>query len=104
VRCYGCLGYYLERRYCNPVSDYLSELRTVKGKITGSVDERCCKVLLFEREKKAYGSYMDEAAVNEGFIEIMKATTQDVFTEMVAAVIRAMPEHDILLTHSDIAP
>ena len=47
---------------------------------------------------------MDEAAVNEGFIEIMKATTQDVFTEMVAAVIRAMPEHDILLTHSDIAP
>ena len=44
-------------------------------------------------------SNKDEAAVNEGIIETMKATTQDVFTEIVAAMISAMSEHDILLTY-----
>ena len=83
---------------------YLSELRTVKGKTIGSVDGSSCKDPLFERDKRAYGPFNNESDFNEGIIETMKATSQDVFIEMVADMVRAMPEHDTLLTHSDIAP
>ncbi|KAG9247644.1 hypothetical protein BJ878DRAFT_477175 [Calycina marina] len=86
------------------LSGYLSELRTVKGKTIGSVDGSSSKDPLFERDKRAYRPFKNESDFNEGIIETMKPTTQNVFIEMVADMVRAMPEHDTLITHSDIAP
>jgi hypothetical protein len=58
----------------------------------------------FEREKgRVYGPYSNEVAFNDGIVDLIKAMSQNVFIEMVADMVRAMPEHEIVLTHSDIA-
>jgi hypothetical protein len=58
----------------------------------------------FEREKgRVYGPYLNEVAFNDGIVDLIKAMSQNVFIEMVADMVRAMPEHEIVLTHSDIA-
>jgi aminoglycoside phosphotransferase (APT) family kinase protein len=64
----------------------------------------CCEDQLFESSPKIYGPYATEAAFNEGIIDVMKDASQDIFVQMVADMVRAMPQHEIVLTHSDIAP
>lgn len=84
--------------------DYLQELRLIKGTIIGSVGGSSCKDQLFERDQRIYGPYENETMFNEGIIDAIKAISQDVFIDMVADMVRAMPKHEIVLTHSDITP
>jgi tRNA A-37 threonylcarbamoyl transferase component Bud32 len=83
---------------------YLEELRAVKGTVIGRVNGGLCEDQLFESSLKTYGPYATEDAFNEGIIDVMKDASQDIFVEMVADMVRAMPQHEIVLTHSDIAP
>lgn len=92
---------------------FLDELRSIKGDFIGSVDGAACEDPLFDQDPEViYGPYNTEAAFNDGIIRTMKSTvpgsrepsSQEAFVEMVADMVRAMPGHDIVLTHGDIAP
>ena len=86
------------------LKDYLDQLRAIEGSFIGSVDGTHCIDPIFQRDKRIYGPYETESAFNEGIIDATKARSQDVFIEMVADMVRALPKHRIVLTHSDIAP
>lgn len=84
---------------------FLEELRQIKGTFIGSVDGTGCADQFFDGEDKAsYGPYDSETAFNDGLVRALKARGRNTWTERVVRFIRAMPEHDIVFTHNDLAP
>ncbi|EPE33670.1 Protein kinase-like (PK-like) [Glarea lozoyensis ATCC 20868] len=84
---------------------YLDELREIDGTIIGTVDGGPCNDQVFESdEKNNYGPYETEEAFNEGIAAAMRTFSGGIFTEMVVDMVKALPKHNIVLTHGDIAP
>ncbi|CAG8948723.1 hypothetical protein HYFRA_00001844 [Hymenoscyphus fraxineus] len=83
---------------------FMDELRSIKGEFIGAVDETPCVDRIFEGNSSRYGPYGNEAEFHEGLIAAMKISQENVWVDMVAEFIRAMPKHEIVLTHSDLAP
>lgn len=84
---------------------FLEELRQIKGTFIGSVDETCCTDQFFDGEDKAsYGPYFSEGAFHDGLVRALEARARNTWTDRVVEFIRAMPEHDIVFTHNDLAP
>jgi thiamine kinase-like enzyme len=76
----------------------------VKGSFTGSVDGTACADPLFDEHLCAYGPYNDEASLDEGMITALKDTTTGEWVTTVCDMVAALKDHEILLTHGDMAP
>ncbi|KAL9634319.1 MAG: hypothetical protein Q9204_003046 [Flavoplaca sp. TL-2023a] len=84
---------------------FLEELRQIKGTFIGSVDETCCTDQFFDGENKAsFGPYVSETAFHDGLVRAVEARARNTWTDRVVKFIRALPEHDIVFTHNDLAP
>ncbi|KAL9594937.1 MAG: hypothetical protein Q9219_006743 [cf. Caloplaca sp. 3 TL-2023] len=84
---------------------FWEELRQIKGTSIGPVDGTYCADQFFDGEDNAsYGPYESEAAFHDGLIRALEARGRNTWTERVVTFIRAMPEHEVLFTHNDLAP
>lgn len=50
------------------------------------------------------GPYSNEAEFHDGLIKAMRLSQDNVWVDMVAESIKAMPSHETVLTHSDLTP
>ena len=83
---------------------FMEELRAIKGSFIGSVDGTSCEDQLFTEPSGGYGPYATESEFHEGIVQAMQHAQKNVFVDMVSDMVRAMPPHQIVLTHSDLAP
>jgi tRNA A-37 threonylcarbamoyl transferase component Bud32 len=83
---------------------YMEQLRSIEGSFIGSIDNTYCEDQLFTDDLGSYGPYEDENSFHEGIIKALRSSQEGPYTEMVADFIRALPQHRIVLTHSDFAP
>lgn len=83
---------------------YMDQLRSIRGSFIGSIDNTYCEDQLFTDDLGAYGPYKDEQSFREGIIKALRSSQESPFTEIVAEFIRALPQHRIVLTHSDFTP
>jgi serine/threonine protein kinase len=84
---------------------YMDELRDIEGTLIGTVEGGPCNDQVFESdEKNRYGPYETEDAFNEGIVAAIGTFSGGIFTEMVVDMVKALPNHKIVLTHGDIAP
>jgi thiamine kinase-like enzyme len=70
----------------------------------GLFDGTACSDPVFCAELDGFGPYKDEQGFNEGLIRAMKLSQDSTWVDLVARFIRALPAHDIVLTHSDFSP
>lgn len=84
--------------------DYMNQLRSIQGSLVGSVDNTYCEDQLFTDDLGAYGPYENEQSFREGIVTALRSSQEGPFTEIVAEFIRALPQHRIVLTHSDFTP
>jgi aminoglycoside phosphotransferase (APT) family kinase protein len=93
-----------KERIIAQLGDSMSQLRTVKGEFVGSVDGTYCEDQFFQEQSEPHGPFATEAEFHEALIEVLKASEDNPWVDMVAGFIRALPPHDLVLTHSDFAP
>lgn len=84
--------------------EFLSELRNVSGTVIGSVTGTACRDQFFEDQDDLYGPYATETELHEGLTKAMRSVQSNAWVEMVSGCIRSLPSHEIVLTHSDLAP
>ncbi|WEW55870.1 hypothetical protein PRK78_001304 [Emydomyces testavorans] len=82
---------------------YMEELRTLKGIFIGPVDGSPGYDPTFETEEP-FGPFKTESEFNEGLIKVMKMSRDSIWVEHVADFLRALPQHNIVFTHADLAP
>ncbi|RAO69398.1 uncharacterized protein BHQ10_005410 [Talaromyces amestolkiae] len=83
---------------------YMDELHQIKGDFIGSVDGSACEDPVFCVELGGFGPYDTEDEFHEGLIRAMKLSQENSWADHIAKFIKALPSHDIVLTHSDISP
>ena len=84
---------------------FLSELRNVKGSFIGSVDGSVCRDQFFDDdEEELWGPYNTVAEFHAALIKAMRAVRSNPWVDMVAGFVQSLPEHEIVFTHSDLAP
>ncbi|KAF2171802.1 hypothetical protein M409DRAFT_18035 [Zasmidium cellare ATCC 36951] len=83
---------------------YMEELRNIKGDFIGAVDGTQCEDQFFHQQDDEYGPFDTEAAFHDALADVLRASDQNAFVEMVVGFIKSMPPHNIVLTHSDFAP
>ncbi|KAL8963775.1 MAG: hypothetical protein Q9183_004971 [Haloplaca sp. 2 TL-2023] len=84
---------------------FLEELRQIKRTVIGSVDGTNCTDQFFDGEDKAsFGPYDSEQAFHDGLVRAVEARARTTWTDQVVKFIRAMPIHEIVFTHNDLAP
>lgn len=92
-------------RISGQLKGYMDQLRGVDGAFIGSVDGSVCNDQLFSNRKHPYGPYKDEAAFRAGIAQSLRACEANAFTEVVVAMINAMPKSErAVLTHGDLGP
>ncbi|CAG7934639.1 unnamed protein product [Penicillium olsonii] len=96
----------LERRQkiISQLQAYMSEVRSVKGDFTGSVDGSPCEDPVFCADQGAFGPYKTETEFNDGLIRAMEIPGENSWVTHVSKLIRAMSYHEIVLTHADFSP
>lgn len=82
----------------------MSELRSIEGDFIGSIDGSPCEDPVFCAEQGGFGPYKTEAEFNDGLIRAMNISQSNSWVDHVSKLIRAMPSHKIVLTHSDLSP
>lgn len=92
------------QRVIAQLRSYMNEVRGIKGHFIGSVDGTACDDPVFCAELGGFGPYKTEREFNEGMIRAMKLSQDNTWVEHVARLVRAMPSHEIVLTHSDFSP
>lgn len=83
---------------------YMAELHSIKGNFIGSVDKSPCEDPIFCAEPGNFGPYNSEAAFNEGLIKAMNVAKPGSYADQLAKFVRALPRHDIVLSHADFSP
>nr|KMM69603.1 hypothetical protein CPAG_05918 [Coccidioides posadasii RMSCC 3488] len=86
------------------VWDDLIELRSIKGTFIDSVDGTYCEDPVFCAELGGFSPYKTEAEFNEGLIRAMNLSQQNTRVDHVTRLVRALPKHEIVLTHADFSP
>ncbi|OJD21633.1 hypothetical protein ACJ73_07027 [Blastomyces percursus] len=92
------------QRVIAQLRSYMNEVRGIKCHFIGSVDGTACDDPVFCAELGGFGPYKTEREFNEGMIRAMKLSQDNTWVEHVARLVRAMPSHEIVLTHSDFLP
>lgn len=83
---------------------FMAELRSIKGNLIGTVDGQSCRDQFFEDQSETYGPFATEKDFHNALIDVMRATQQNAWVEIVAGFVQSLPAHEIVLTHSDLAP
>lgn len=86
------------------LAKYMLELRSIKGDFIGSIDCSACEDPIFCAEPGGFGPYQTEDEFNEGLIWAMTLDQKNSWIDHIAKLIRAMPPHEINLTHADLSP
>ncbi|KAG6995853.1 hypothetical protein G7Y79_00041g078050 [Physcia stellaris] len=86
------------------LKQYMAELRRIPGTFIGSVDGTHCNDQFFDQNPKSYGPFDSEKSFNDGLIRAIQARGLNTWTEMVVRFIQALPKHEIVFTHNDLAP
>lgn len=84
--------------------DMFAQLRNIKGTFIGSVDKSACEDPLFDEDFGKYGPYDSEASFTQGIITALNNTLESGWTNTVCAMVGALSDHQIVLTHGDISP
>lgn len=82
---------------------YMEELRSIKGEFIGPVDRTPCVDQFFQDHPGAFGPFGSEEEFHDGLIKAMRLSQDNVWVDMVAEFIKALPSHETVLTHSDVA-
>lgn len=85
---------------------YLGQLRAIGGPYIGCVDGTHCQDQFFSdcKDPASYGPFHSESAFCDGLVRSLRERTQNTWVDMICRFIKALPQHNIVLTHNDLAP
>jgi tRNA A-37 threonylcarbamoyl transferase component Bud32 len=86
------------------LKDFMTELRAIRGDFIGSIDGTACEDPVFCAELGGFGPYKTQDEFNDGLIRAMKLSQESSWVDQIAKFIKAMPQHEVVLTHSDFSP
>ncbi|KAF3491081.1 uncharacterized protein GIQ15_00598 [Arthroderma uncinatum] len=86
------------------LKSFIEQLRSFKGDFIGSFDGTYCEDPVFCAELGGFGPYKTEQEFNDGLIRAMRLSGDSTWVDQVARFVKALPPHEIVLTHSDLAP
>lgn len=92
------------QKIISQLKGFMDELRSIKGDFIGSVDGTACEDPVFCAELGTFGPYKTEEEFNDGLTRAMKLARDDSWVDQIARFIKAMPRHEVVLTHSDFSP
>ncbi|QKX55273.1 uncharacterized protein TRUGW13939_02365 [Talaromyces rugulosus] len=82
----------------------MTELHSRKPDFIGSVDGSPCEDPVFCAEIGGFSPYKTEEDFKEGLVRAMRLSPNNSRVDHIAKLVKALPKHEIVLTHSDIAP